>query len=93
MHDTIHAGRTGLDPATFSDWRRDHRDLPASGREQAVRYIDAIVARDPFVTGNDDLARSLARNLFIRFRTAFDELRGPFAKSDSEDVARALSRI
>ncbi len=93
MNNTIDTGRSGLDPATFSDWRRDHRDLPEYGREQAIGYIDAIVAHDPFVVGSEDLARSLARTLFIRFRTAFDELRGPFAKSDREDVARALSRI
>ncbi len=92
MNNTIDT-RPKLDPDVFDDWKADHRVLPEYGRDQAIRYIDAIVARDPIACGADELAQSLARTLWMRFRTAFDELRGPFSKSDREDVARALARI
>ncbi len=93
MHEIADTDRPTRKEAAFADWREDHRDLPWYGREQAILYIGAIVSRDPFAREDDTLAQSLARSLFVRFRTAFDDLRGPFAKSDREDVARAMARI
>lgn len=89
---------TRLDPHEIDrylrDWGRDHRDLDPRAREHVARYIAAILAREPFRAAIDEEAVAVrASELWHAFRIGYDGLRGPFGKSDDEDVARAMSRM
>ncbi len=77
------------------DWLgQEHRPLADGLRDHARRYIEAIVAHDA-VTREVSAASQLtcAGMLWKTFRETYDDLRGPFAKSEKEDVGRALGRL
>lgn len=80
-------------PGFLEDWRPDHRVLSDELRQHVARYIQAIVGRnDPESRGTVAVAGE-ARELWARFRVAYDDLRGEYQRSDHEDVGRALARI
>jgi hypothetical protein len=76
------------------DWRDDHRPLDEAARSAAGSYIEAIVRIDRVMhlLGPAAVA-SRAAELWIAFRESYDGLRGPFVKSDAEDVRRALGQL
>jgi hypothetical protein len=90
---TLTADATGV---TFlCDWLGDeHRPLDDAARDHARRYIEAIIAHDALIR---DIAPTYqltcAGMLWRTFREAYDDLRGPFARSEKEDVGRALGRL
>jgi hypothetical protein len=89
MRSTIHPPIPGF----LEDWKADHRPLSDEQRAHVGSYIQAIVRRgDPAARGADAVANE-ARDLWMRFRETFDELRGEFMRSENEDVGRALARI
>jgi len=77
------------------DWRGvEHRSLGAAGRERARRYIEAIIAHDQLTRGlSDDAQLTCAGMLWQTFRETYDDLRGPYMRSENEDVRRALARL
>jgi hypothetical protein len=79
----------------LADWLGDaHRDLSDEARYKVGRYIHAIVERDPLLGERGEAARRDAEaSLWRKFRTDYDGRRGPFMKSATEDVGRAMSRI
>jgi hypothetical protein len=90
--------QTPVRPAgvTFlADWLGDrHRPLADAARDHVGRYVQAIVAHDDVVRGlSPDAQRAVAASLWKAFRVAYDDLRGPYARSEQEDVGRALGRI
>jgi len=79
----------------LGDWLGDqHRPLADAAREQARQYIEAIIAHDVLIR---DLSREaqlgFASMLWKTFRESYDDLRGPYSRSEKEDVRRALGRI
>ncbi len=80
-------------PGFLEDWKPDHRSLTDEQRAHVGAYIQAIVARgDPAARGAEAVATE-ARELWVRFRLAYDDLRGEYQRSEREDVGRALARI
>jgi hypothetical protein len=80
-------------PGYLEDWKSDHRALSDEQRAHAGAYIQAIVRRgDPEARGAEAVATE-ARELWVRFRETFDDLRGEYGRSEREDVGRALARI
>ena len=79
----------------LGDWLGDeHRPLADTARDQARQYIEAIVAHDAIVRELSPEAQlGFASMLWQTFRESYDDLRGPFSRSEKEDVRRALSRI
>ena len=77
------------------DWRGlEHRPLDAAGRERARRYIEAIIAHDELTRSLSERARlSCAGMLWHTFREIYDDYRGPYMRSENEDVRRALARL
>jgi len=77
------------------DWRgEEHRPLPDGGRERARRYIEAIVAHDALTRDLSEQAKlTCAGMLWRTFREIYDDFRGPYVRSENEDVRRALARI
>jgi hypothetical protein len=77
------------------DWLGDdHRPLANPARDHARRYIEAIIAHDALVRDlSADSQLTCAGMLWRTFRETYDDLRGPFARSEKEDVARALGRL
>lgn len=74
------------------DWRSSHRNLPDPSRVQAVSYIQAIgrnTERDRGAASADVQMVELWR----RFRLAYDDLAGPYRRSDAEDTRRAMARL
>ncbi len=81
-------------PPFLADWSSDHRPLSDAHRDQAGRYIMAIVARQAEHDGLDpDAVRDEARRLWYRLRLAYDGFRGPFMRSEAEDIRRAMSQL
>jgi hypothetical protein len=80
-------------PGFLEDWKPDHRALSDEQRVHVGRYIQAIVRRgDPEARGAEAVAAE-ARELWMRFRLTYDDLRGDYMRSEREDVGRALVRI
>ena len=81
-------------PPFLADWSSDHRPLTDAHRDEIGRYILAIVARQ---TERDSLdpeeVREEARRLWYRVRLTYDDFRGPFQRSEAEDVRRAMSQL
>jgi hypothetical protein len=77
------------------DWLgNEHRPLADAARDHARRYIEAIVAHDELTRDLcEDARMGCAAMLWQIFRETYDDLRGPFAKSEKEDVGRALGRL
>ena len=94
------AGRTGnFDHRTFestgddlSDGRPDRRPLTPAQRRQVAAYIAAIVRR-PASAAAAESEEALMRGLWVRFRDAYDALRGPYGHSDDEDFWLAMQRL
>ena len=93
-------GRTGnFDQRAFestvddlSDGRPDRRPLTPAQRRQVAAYIAAIVRR-PASAAAAESEEALMRGLWVRFRDAYDALRGPYGHSDSEDFWLAMQRL
>ena len=78
----------------LTDWRDDHRDLSDAHRAAAAAYIAAIIAREPTVVFlGSDAVQSRATELWRTFRTAYDDLRGVYGRSNAEDFGRAIARL
>jgi len=72
------------------DWRRDHRALSGNSREQVRRYIEAILARDPYVRSlTADEQQVYGLRLWQSFRRRYDALN----HTEREDVIRAMGGI
>jgi hypothetical protein len=72
------------------DWRRDHRALSEKGREQVRHYIEAIIARDPYVRSlSADEQQVYGMRLWQAFRRRYDGLN----HTEREDVTRAMGGI
>lgn len=93
-------GRTGnFDRSAFestvddpSDGRPDQRPLTPAQRCQVAAYIAAIVRRSARAAAAES-EETLTRGLWVRFRDAYDALRGPYGHSDSEDFWLAMQRL
>ncbi len=81
-------------PQYLADWSSDHRPLSDAHRQQVGDYIMAIVSRqsDAESLGPDGVVDA-ARELWVQFRTTYDGLRGPYQRSEAEDVRRAMGRL
>lgn len=77
------------------DWLgTEHRPLADAAREHARRYIEAIVAHDELTRELSETSRlACAAMLWQTFRESYDDFRGPYVKSEKEDVGRALGRL
>ena len=77
------------------DWRGvEHRPLAGPGRERARRYIEAIIAHDVLTRELSAQAQlTCAGMLWRTFRETYDDYRGPYMRSENEDVRRALARL
>jgi hypothetical protein len=81
-------------PGFLADWRDDHRPLDEAARAAAGAYIAAIVKGDRAARLLGSRAvEARASELWIAFRESYDDMRGPFMKSNPEDVRRALGRL
>ena len=81
-------------PEYLADWSVDHRPLSDAHRAQAGDYITAIVTRDADLASlGPGAVRERARALWVQFRTTYDQLRGPYQRSETEDVRRAMSKL
>ncbi len=81
-------------PPFLADWSPDHRPLSDAHRDEIGRYLMAIVARQAERDQLDpDDVRDEARRLWYRLRLLYDGLRGPFQRSEAEDVHRAMSQL
>lgn len=81
-------------PPFLADWSSDHRPLTEAHRDQFGRYILAIVSRQTEDHGLEpDDVREEARRLWYRARLIYDGFRGPFQRSEAEDVKRAMSQL
>ena len=76
----------------LSDGRPDQRPLTPAQRRQVVAYIAAIVRR-PASAAAAESEEALMRGLWVRFRDAYDALRGPYGHSDDEDFWLAMQRL
>jgi hypothetical protein len=93
-------GRTGnFDHPAFesmvddlSDGRPGQRPLTPAQRSQVAAYIVAIVRR-PARAAAAESEETLMLGLWVRFRDAYDALRGPYGHSDSEDFWLAMQRL
>lgn len=93
-------GRTGnFDHRAFestgddlSDGRPGQRPLTPAQRCQVAAYIAAIVRLSARAAAAES-EEALMRGLWVRFRDAYDALRGPYGHSDSEDVWLAMQRL
>jgi hypothetical protein len=72
------------------DWRRDHRALSPASREHVRRYIEAIIAHDPWIrslTAEEQQVYGL--RLWQAFRRHYDSLN----HTEREDVILAMDSI
>ncbi len=81
-------------PPFLADWSTDHRPISDRHREHVGDYIMAIVARDASAGDLEpEAAREEARRLWYQFRVTYDGLRGPYQRSEAEDVRRAMGQL
>lgn len=81
-------------PPFLADWSSDHRPISDAHRSQVGSYIMAILARDTSLAeAGEDAVREEARRLWVHFRTTYDGLRGPYQRSEAEDVRRAMGQL
>jgi hypothetical protein len=84
-------------PEFLSDWKSSkHRSLNDEHREQARRYIEAIVkVRFEGQDGElDQMPRQTAkRELWKKLRESYDDLAGLYSRTENEDFAKAMARI
>jgi hypothetical protein len=72
------------------DWRRDHRALSEESRERVRLYIEAIIARDPYLRSlTADEQQVYGLRLWQSFRRRYDALN----HTEREDVIRAMGGI
>jgi hypothetical protein len=83
-------------PDFLKDWKTKHRSLNDEHREQARRYIEAIVkVRFGGQDGELDqmLCQTAKRELWKKLREAYDDLGGLYSRTENEDFAKAMARI
>jgi hypothetical protein len=80
-------------PEFLEDWKPDHRQLSPANRERVGRYIEAILHRTGSADADPAEVALEARRIWLHFRTTFDDLLGPFQRSEREDVARAMTQL
>jgi hypothetical protein len=81
-------------PGFLADWRDDHRPLDEAARTAAGAYIEAIVRSDGAARLlGPSAVEARASELWMAFRESYDDMRGPFMKSNAEDVRRALGHL
>ena len=72
------------------DWRRDHRALSPPSREHVRRYIEAIIARDPYIRSLPACEQeAYGLRLWQSVRRRYDALN----HTEREDVIRAMGVI
>jgi hypothetical protein len=72
------------------DWRRDHRALSEQSREHVRLYIEAIIARDPYVRSlSADEQQVYGLRLWQSFRRRYDAMN----HTEREDAIRAMGGI
>jgi hypothetical protein len=83
-------------PEFLKDWKPKHRSLNDEHREQARRYIEAIIkVRFEGQDGESGqmLRQTAKRELWKKLREAYDDLGGLYSRTENEDFAKAMARI
>jgi hypothetical protein len=80
--------------ATIADTTAAQIVIPAAHREVAIRYIEAIIRRDPMALVGGQFVDARSRQLWDQFEADYRSLnQGPYSRHGADALRIALGKL